>query len=137
MPEDTELVTDTARMQALCYLKTRPRLFPALGVWTGWGRVFIIRERHPPPYPLELGGGLKSLRDCLSIGTAFSALETGKPVPLGPAAAHTGLFLPSTSVTSLHLPALERPSGQSGCPRKSFYPEATVYALLPPAAVSR
>lgn len=128
------LVTDTARMQPFATLKPDPGFFQHLVCGRVWGG-FIARER-PPPAPRACGRPREPKK--LSVTwAAFSAPETRKPGPLGPAATHTELFLPSTSVTSLHLPALERPSGQSGCSRKSLDPEANVYALLSPAAVSR
>ena len=95
------------------------------------GVCFDIREKHPPHQAQDLGGASGAQEGaCLQ---AVCCPRTRKPVPLGPAASHTALFLPSTSVTSLPLPDLERPSGQSGCPRKNLHPEAIVV----PTAVSR
>ena len=144
MPEVTELVTDTARISALSYLITQPKLIPvpaiclliragrAGGRMVNIGVCFDIREKLPLPSRPQDSGGASGAQEGACLW-ALSRPRTRKPVPLGPAASHTALFLPSTSVTSLTLPDLERPSGQSGCPRKNLHPEATVV----PAAVSR
>lgn len=84
MPEVTELVTDTARISALSYLITQPKLIPvpaiclliragrAGGRMVNIGECFDIREKLPPPPPaIQAPGfrrGLRSPRRCLSAG---------------------------------------------------------------------
>lgn len=67
MPEVTELVTDTARISALSYLITQPKLIsvPAIclliragragGRMVNIGECFDIREKLPPPTPRHPG----------------------------------------------------------------------------------